>query len=251
MHWSEPDFQLVMISGCVGSSSTRMEAGVGWRSARSQTSPDSLTDDLSRPMLDRTLRISVDAARPFRERPCAPLIGMLPWIHGCMLSEEERRLVGLWAGDCAERVLPLFEAKAPSDPRPREAIEGVKAFARGGKRTARLRSLAWAAHAAARAVGDPAATAAARAASLAAATAYMHPLATPHQAKHVLGPAVYAARARELVAYDPGAGDEEIRWAIQRASPAVREVLRRMPVPGRRRSRVQALFGLLDAGLRG
>ncbi len=168
-----------------------------------------------------------------------------------MLSEEERRLVALWAGDCAERVLPLFEAKAPSDTRPREAIEGVKAFARGGKRTARLRSLAWAAHAAARAVGEPAATAAARAASLAAATAYMHPLATRHQAKHALGPAVYAARARELAANDTGVGDEEIRWAIQRASPAVRKVVRRMPTLGRGRSRVHALFGLLDAGLRG
>ena len=30
-----------------------------------------------------------------------------------MLSDEERRLLGLWAADCAERVLPLFEAKAP------------------------------------------------------------------------------------------------------------------------------------------
>jgi hypothetical protein len=79
------------------------------------------------------------------------------------LSEEDRRLVGLWAADCAERVLPLFEAKAPSDTRPREAIEGIRAFARGGKRIARLRSLAWAAYAAAREVGDPVATAAARA----------------------------------------------------------------------------------------
>ena len=47
------------------------------------------------------------------------------------LSEKDRRLVGLWAADCAERVLPLFEAKAPSDTRPREAIEGIRAFARG------------------------------------------------------------------------------------------------------------------------
>jgi len=80
------------------------------------------------------------------------------------LSEEDRRFVGLWAADCAERVLPLFEAKAPSDTRPREAIEGIRAYARGGKRTAQLRSLAWAAHAAAREVGDPVATAAACAA---------------------------------------------------------------------------------------
>src|SRR5262245_65530608 len=167
------------------------------------------------------------------------------------LSEEDRRLVGLWAADCAVRVLPLFEAKAPSDARPREAIEGIRAFARGGKRTAQLRSLAWAAHAAAREVGDPAATAAARAASLAAATAYMHALVTPHQAKHALGPAVYGARARELAALDdPGVGDEEIRWAIEHAAPAVREVVRRLPVRGAGRNRLDALYHQLDAGLR-
>ena len=85
------------------------------------------------------------------------------------LSDEERRLLGLWAADCAERVLPLFEAKASSDTRPREAIEGIRVFAHGGKRTARLRSLAWAAYAAAREAGDPVATAAARAAGRAAA----------------------------------------------------------------------------------
>src|SRR5215831_2392331 len=151
------------------------------------------------------------------------------------LSEEDRRLVGFWAADCAERVLPLFEARAPSDTRPHEAIEGIRAFARGGKRTAQLRSLAWAALAAAREVGDPVATAAARAAGLAAAT--------PRQAKHALGPAAYAARARELAAVDdPGVGDEEIRWAIERASSAVREVVRRMPVRGSGRGRLDALY---------
>ena len=53
--------------------------------------------------------------------------------------------------------------------------------------------------------------AAARAACYAAATPYTHALATPHQSKHVLGPAVYQAQARELAAgYDPSAGDEEM-----------------------------------------
>ena len=32
------------------------------------------------------------------------------------LSEADRRLVGPWAADCAERVLPLFEAKLPPTP---------------------------------------------------------------------------------------------------------------------------------------
>lgn len=38
------------------------------------------------------------------------------------LSEPDRRLVSLWAADCAERVLPLFEAEAPDDDRSRDGI---------------------------------------------------------------------------------------------------------------------------------
>jgi hypothetical protein len=167
------------------------------------------------------------------------------------LTQEDLRFVGLWAADCAERVLPLFEAKAPSDTRPREAIEGIREFAGGGKRTARLRSLAVAALAAAREVGDPVATDAARAAGAAAASAYMHPLATLDQAKHALGPAVYAALARELAASgDSSAADEELRWAIQHASPAVREVVRRYPIRVSGRTRLNVLFYQLDTGLR-
>jgi hypothetical protein len=119
----------------------------------------------------RLERSQGNVAEPWRlatpeEVPCAPcppvawgkrLMNLEP---GAMtLSEEDRRLIALWAADCAERVLPLFEAQAPSDTRPRLAIEGIRAFALGGKRTGHLRSLAWAAHAAAREVGDPLASA--------------------------------------------------------------------------------------------
>ncbi|MFB7267383.1 putative immunity protein [Streptomyces nojiriensis] len=167
------------------------------------------------------------------------------------ISEEDRRQLALWAADCVERALPLFEAKAPADPRPREAVEGIRAFVRGGKRTAKPRSLAWAGHAAAREVDDPAATAAARAACHAAATPYIHPLATPHQSKHVLGPAVYEAFARELAAGDDtDAADEEIRWAIEHAPPEVRALLRRMPARNPGRSRLDTLYHELDAALR-
>src|SRR5207302_9772598 len=37
------------------------------------------------------------------------------------LSEGDRRIVAVWAADCAERVLGLFEAEAPGDSRPRDA----------------------------------------------------------------------------------------------------------------------------------
>ena len=58
----------------------------------------------------------------------------------------------------------------------------------------------------------------------------MHPLATLDQAKHLLAPAVYAALAQELAAGDdPQVGDADIRWAVEHAGLAVREVARRMP----------------------
>ena len=47
------------------------------------------------------------------------------------LSEADRRIVAVWAADCAERVLGLFEAEAPGDSRPRDAIARLRAFARG------------------------------------------------------------------------------------------------------------------------
>ena len=37
----------------------------------------------------------------------------------------------LYAADCAERVLPLFERAWPADDRPRKAIEAARAYSRG------------------------------------------------------------------------------------------------------------------------
>jgi hypothetical protein len=47
------------------------------------------------------------------------------------LSEDDRRVLAVWAADCAERTLWLFEARTPNDIRPRAAIDGLRAFARG------------------------------------------------------------------------------------------------------------------------
>lgn len=107
------------------------------------------------------------------------------------LSLEALRAIGGWAADCAERALSVSERHAERDTRPRAAIDGIRVFAAGGKRAARLRSLALEANTAAREVGNSAATAAARAAGLAAASAYTHPLADVHQTKHIVGPAAY------------------------------------------------------------
>ena len=50
----------------------------------------------------------------------------------------------LYAADCAERVLPIFEKARPGDDRPRKAIEAARAFARG-EIDAAARDAAWAA----------------------------------------------------------------------------------------------------------
>jgi len=167
------------------------------------------------------------------------------------LSLESLRAIGAWAADCAERVLPVYESRAGADSRPRAAIDGIREFASGGKRTARLRALAVAAHAAAREIGDPAAAAAARAAGSAAASAYTHPLADVHQTKHVVGPAAYAALALELDGGgDPDIGESEVRRAIGHAPREAREVLRQMPAREPGKSRLDAILFALDAGVR-
>jgi len=167
------------------------------------------------------------------------------------LSLESLRAIGGWAADCAERALPLYETRADSDTRPRAAIEGIREFAGGERRTARLRVLATAAHAAAREVGDPAAAAAARAAGAAAASAYTHPLADVHQTKHIVGPAAYAALAIELDhGGDPSVADAEVRWAVEHAPAAAREVLLHMPARQAGSSRLDAILYALDSGIR-
>lgn len=168
------------------------------------------------------------------------------------LSLESIRALGSWAADCAERALPVYEKHADSDFRPRAAIEGIRVFAAGGRRTAQLRSLALSAYSAAREVGDPAAAAAAHAAGLAASSAYTHPLADVHQTKHIVGPAAYAALALELDhAGDPSISDGEIRWAIEYVTSEVREILQQMPARQAGNSRLDTILYELDAGIRG
>ena len=167
------------------------------------------------------------------------------------LAENDLRKLGRWAADCAERVLQLFEEKAPADSRPREALGAICAYADGGKRTNDLRKRVWGTMAAAREVGDPAAAAAARAAYSAAGVAFMHAVYTPGQEKHALGAAMYAALARELVADDPAAADKEIRWALRHATLAVREIVCCLPARKPGRTRQDELYFQLDAGLRG
>ncbi|WP_108249515.1 putative immunity protein [Planctomonas deserti] len=141
------------------------------------------------------------------------------------LSEADRRLVAAWAADCAERVLALFKAEAPTDDRPRDAIARTRAFARGELDAAGEIRRRFVAGRAAQSVSSPAAVAAARAAAQASGVA--------HMGAHALGAAAYAAKAAGLARPDQlTAVADEVAWQVEHMSAAVRTALRRLPPLG-------------------
>ena len=160
------------------------------------------------------------------------------------LSRDDIRRVTAFAANCARRALPIFEASHPEDSRPRQAIDGAESFAETGHRTGRLRRLAWDAHKAARGVPTSPATEAALAAMHAAGAAFLHPLSSPHQVKHILGSAVHLVLAHTETA------TEQIGWIETQTDTTVRSVLRRFPSPTARRTRFGVLLVRLDTELR-
>jgi hypothetical protein len=110
-------------------------------------------------------------------------------------------LLALWAAECAERVLGLFEKQQPHDDQPRKAIEAARVWARGEINCTPARAAAVAAHAAARAAKDPAAIAAARVCG--------HTAAIAHSARHAGGIPLYTFKALTAAA-GPVAAAKEI-----------------------------------------
>src|SRR5215831_14496633 len=72
--------------------------------------------------------------------------------RGGTLQDADHRLLAVWAADCAQHVLHLFEQAQPADDRPRQAIEQARAWARGEITMTQARTAAFAANAAAREV---------------------------------------------------------------------------------------------------
>jgi len=126
--------------------------------------------------------------------------------RGGTLTDDDHRLLALWAATCAEHVLDLFESAQPDDPRPRDAIDHTRAWVRG--EVAMMQSRAAGGHAmgAARDLRG-AARHAAYAAGQAACVA--------HVAEHDLGAAAYAIKAVRAAAptgEDLVAGRLECQW---------------------------------------
>ena len=118
----------------------------------------------------------------------------------------------LFAADCAEHVLPLFEKYRPDDDRPRKAIEAARAFASGQITRSEMAAAGAAAGAAARDAAWAAARDAARAAAGAAAGA-----AAWAAARDAARAAAWAA-ARDAAGAAAGdaAGAAEIKWQAAR-----------------------------------
>ncbi|MFC6824687.1 putative immunity protein [Halopelagius fulvigenes] len=135
------------------------------------------------------------------------------------IDEGDHRTLALWAADCAERVLPYFEAERPNDSRPRDGIEAARAWVRDEIGVSEARDAAFAAHAAARDVERSAAREAARAAGHAAATAHVADHA-PHAGTY----AVKAAAATADAAADTTAPESEREWQRRQLPKHLRPV---------------------------
>jgi hypothetical protein len=139
--------------------------------------------------------------------------------RGGSLTDDDHRLLGLWAACCAEQVLGLFESARPDDRRPRAAIDAIRAWTRGEVTMMQSRAAGGHAMGAARELrGAP------RHAAYAAGQAG----AVAHLAAHDLGAAAYAIKAARAAAPDgqgDGAARAECRWQRDRLPDAIRELV--------------------------
>jgi len=139
--------------------------------------------------------------------------------RGGSLRDEDHHLLAVWAADCAQHVLHLFEEMQPNDERPRRAIESARAWTRGEITMTEARNAAGHAQAAARVLSG-----AARHAAFAAGQA----AAVAHVAAHELGAAAYAIKAAREAAPDgqaEEAGQRECEWQRAQLPDEIRDLV--------------------------
>ncbi len=134
------------------------------------------------------------------------------------LNDADHKLMALWAADCAEHVLFLFERDRPSDARPAQAVDAARAWTRGKMRPVEVGVYAAAAHEAALKAAEPCARAAAQAAEFAAATALY-----PEEAVQAAEYAVKAATDVVGPAGGHNAGVRELNWQRYRIPEHLRK----------------------------
>ncbi|HEX7396095.1 MAG TPA: hypothetical protein VF312_00990 [Propionibacteriaceae bacterium] len=139
--------------------------------------------------------------------------------RGGVLTDDDHRLLALWAGLCAEHVLDIFESERPGDQRPRTAIEQARAWVRGEVTMMEARAAGGHAMAAARDL---------RGASRHAGFAAGQAGCVPHVAAHELGAAAYAIKAARAAApadEADKAGRAECRWQREQLPQPICELV--------------------------
>jgi hypothetical protein len=134
--------------------------------------------------------------------------------RGGTLKDDDHHLLALWAADCAEHVLHLFEQERPEDDRPKRAIEMARAWARDEVSWWDARTAAGHANGAARELKGSA-----RHAAYAAGQA----AAVGHVAAHELGAAAYAIRA--AASGSEAAAREECEWQREQLPRQIKELV--------------------------
>ncbi|MEW6084679.1 MAG: putative immunity protein [Chloroflexota bacterium] len=139
--------------------------------------------------------------------------------RGGTLQDSDHHLLAVWAADCAQHVLHLFEEVRPNDDRPRRAIELARAWARGEITMSQSRAAGGHAMAAARELRG-----AARNATFSAGQAAV----VAHVAAHELGAAAYAIKAVRAAALDgraEEAGRLECTWQRVQLPSEIRDLV--------------------------
>ena len=159
-----------------------------------------------------------------------------------------------WGTEFVAEVLPIFEDKYPGDSRPRHSLEVAIKYVQGEKRGQDLRRVSLAVFKIGKEVDEPAKYVT-KAASALSAVPYTHTdLQTGEQgwrqARHVLGPVVYAAYALELSKTSKVVSEDMIDRAIEVAPNEVRTIIQNFPPQPSKSTRLDKLFEKLDEGLR-
>ena len=139
--------------------------------------------------------------------------------RGGTLEDADHRLLAVWAADCAQHVLHLFEQAQPADDRPRRAIEAARAWSRGEITMTQARAAGGHAMGAARELKGPA-----REAAFAAGQSAV----VAHVAAHELGAAAYAIQAARATAPEADrleAGRLECQWQRAQLPASIRALV--------------------------
>lgn len=131
-----------------------------------------------------------------------------------LIEKQSHRVLVLWAIDCADSILELFEERYPQDTRPREAVVASRLWAEGKIKMTIAKKAALTAHKAANEVSDDIV-------ACSAARAMGHVVGTVHVETHAIGLVMYGLTGIAYQAISNGDNlqrivDGKVNWFYER-----------------------------------